>query len=127
MTLKANKDHRKTLGTKGEKIAEEFLKNKGFQIIEKNYKNKYGEIDIIAKQEEELIFVEVRTKSSAQFSDPETWVDFKKQNKLIRMANLYISEKDITNTNCRFDVIGITLTKNNNKNITHIENAFFVT
>ena len=127
MISKANKNYRKTLGTKGEKIAEEFLKNKGFQIIEKNYKNKYGEIDIIAKQEEELIFVEVRTISSAQFSDPETWVDLKKQNKLIRMANLYISEKDITNTNCRFDVIGITLTKSNKENIVHIENAFFVT
>lgn len=117
-------DHRKILGEKGEKIAEKFLKKNGFKIIEKNYKNRYGEIDIIAMDGDYLVFVEVKTKSSADFSEPETWVDFKKQNQLIKLANIYISEKDITDVNCRFDVIGITLGKDNKEKIVHIENAF---
>ncbi len=124
MTTKTKKDHRKILGEKGEKIAEKFLKKNGFKIIEKNYKNKYGEIDIIAMDGDYLVFVEVKTKSCADFSEPETWVDFKKQNQLIKLANFYLSEKDITDVNCRFDVIGITLGKDNKEKIVHIENAF---
>ena len=124
MNPKIKKDHRKILGEKGEKIAEKFLKKNGFKIIEKNYKNKYGEIDIIAMDGDYLVFIEVKTKSCADFSEPETWVDFKKQNQLIKLANFYLSEKDITDVNCRFDVIGITLGKDNKEKIVHIENAF---
>ncbi|NVM04929.1 MAG: YraN family protein [Candidatus Helarchaeota archaeon] len=124
MNKKPKKDHRKILGNTGEKIAEKFLKKSGFKIREKNYKNRYGEIDIIAVDGDCLVFVEVKTKSCADFSEPETWVDFKKQNQLIKMANFYLSEKEITDVNCRFDVIGITLGKDNKEKIVHIENAF---
>jgi len=124
MNPKIKKDHRKILGEKGEKIAEKFLKKNHFKIIEKNYKNRYGEIDIIAMDGDYLVFVEVKTKSCADFSEPETWVDFKKQNQLIKLANFYLSEKDFNDINCRFDVIGITLEKDNKEKIVHIENAF---
>jgi len=124
MNPKIKKDHRKILGEKGEKIAEKFLKKNHFKIIEKNYKNRYGEIDIIAMDGDYLVFVEVKTKSCADFSEPETWVDFKKQNQLIKLANFYLSEKDFNDINCRFDVIGITLGKDNKEKIVHIENAF---
>lgn len=124
MNHKIKRDHRKTLGAEGEKIAGKFLKKKAFKILEKNYKNRYGEIDIIAMDGDYLVFVEVKTKSLADFSEPETWVDLKKQNQLIKMANFYLSEKDITDVNCRFDVIGITLGKDNKEKIVHIENAF---
>ena len=124
MTVKSKRDHRKILGTKGERIAEKFLKKNGFKIVEKNYKNRYGEIDIVASDDDYLVFVEVKTKSCADFSEPETWVDFKKQNQLNKMANFYLSEKDIRDVNCRFDVIGITLEKDNKEKIVHIENAF---
>ncbi len=124
MNAATKKDRRKKIGDAGEKIAERFLKKKGFIILEKNFKNRYGEIDIIAKDEDWLVFIEVKTKSSKNFSEPETWVDFKKENKLIKMADYYLSEKNIVDTDCRFDVIGITLGKKNEEKIEHIKNAF---
>ena len=122
--MKKGVDHRKILGTEGEKSAEKFLKKNGFKIVEKNYRNRFGEIDIIAMEEDCLVFVEVKTKSNVEFAEPETWVDFRKQNQLIKMASYYLSEKDINNTECRFDVVGVTIKANNKKEIVHLRSAF---
>ena len=117
-------DHRKRLGDRGEKIAERFLKKSGFKILEKNYKNRYGEIDIVAQDDDNLVFVEVKTKACENFSEPESWVNFRKQNQLIKMAKFYLIERDIINKECRFDVIGITLGEDKREDIVHIKNAF---
>ena len=124
MNTTIKKDYRKRIGNAGEKIAERFLKKKGFVILEKNFRNRYGEIDIIAKDEDWLVFIEVKTKSCKNFSEPETWVDFKKENQLTKMADYYLCQKNIVDTDCRFDVIGITLGKKNEEKIEHIKHAF---
>ncbi len=112
------------IGEKGEDLAEEMLRNLGYQIIERNRKSKYSEIDIIAKEDEELVFVEVRTKTGSDFGLPEETIDFKKRKKLIRNAESYIKYKKEKGA-YRIDVIaiifdksGAIIQKNHYKNIT---------
>jgi len=107
---------------KSEIIASDFLKQKGYKIIEVNHKNKIGEIDIIAQDKEFLVFVEVKARMSRSFGDPLEAVDYRKQQKIRQVAELYLIMKRRTNVNCRFDVISIL--GNENPEITHIENAF---
>ena len=109
-------------GKKSEIIASQFLKEKGYKILETNHKNKVGEIDIIAQDKDYLVFVEVKARLSRAFGDPLEAVDFRKQQKIRKTAELYLIMKRKTNTNCRFDVISIL--GNENPEITHIENAF---
>lgn len=109
-------------GKKSEIIASQFLKNKGYKILEVNYKNKIGEIDIIAQDKDYLVFVEVKARLSRAFGDPLEAVNYQKQQKIRRIAELYLIIKRKTNVNCRFDVVSIL--GNENPEITHIENAF---
>ena len=109
-------------GKKSEIIASQFLKEKGYKILEVNHKNKVGEIDIIAKDKDYLVFVEVKARLSRAFGDPLEAVDNKKQEKIRQVAELYLIIKRKTNANCRFDVISIL--GDENPEITHIENAF---
>ena len=109
-------------GKKSEIIAAEFLKQKGYKIIGVNHKNKIGEIDIIAQDKNYLVFVEVKARLSRAFGDPLEAVDYRKQQKIRRVAELYLLMKRKTNVNCRFDVISIL--GNENLEINHIENAF---
>ena len=109
-------------GKKSEIIAADFLKQKGYKIIELNYKNKIGEIDIIAQDKDYLIFVEVKARLSRSFGDPLEAVDLRKQQKIRKVAELYLIIKRKTNVNCRFDVISIL--GQEDYAISHIENAF---
>ena len=110
-------------GKKGEIIAKSFLEKKKFKIIETNYKNKIGEIDIIAKDKDYLVFVEVKTRTSRAFGDPSEAVDDNKQFKIRQVAELYLIEKKLTEKPCRFDVVAI-LDNNGDAEIRHIEDAF---
>jgi putative endonuclease len=109
-------------GDEGEKLAVKYLQEKGYEILETNWRSSHKEIDIIAKTETELIIIEVKTRSSNYFELPEEAVTLKKQNFMIEAAQKYI---DLTNINLevRFDIIAITQ-KNNQFEIKHIENAF---
>ena len=109
-------------GKKSEIIAADFLKQKGYKIVEVNHKNKVGEIDIIAQANDYLVFVEVKARMSRAFGDPLEAVDLRKQQKIRQVAELYLIIKRKTNFNCRFDVISIL--GNENPEIAHIENAF---
>ena len=109
-------------GKKSEIIASQYLKQKGFKIIELNHKNKVGEIDIIAQDKEYLVFVEVKARLSRAFGDPLEAVNYKKQQKIRQVAELYLIKTKQINANCRFDVISIL--GNENLEIKHIENAF---
>ncbi len=109
-------------GKKSEIIASQFLKNKGYKILEMNYKNKIGEIDIIAQDVDYLVFVEVKARFSKLFGDPLEAVDYRKQQKIRRVAELYLLIKRKTNMNCRFDVVAIL--GDEDSDINHIENAF---
>ncbi len=112
----------KKFGDKGEKIALEFLKGKGYEILETNWHYHHKEIDIIALKNRELIIVEVKTRSTDFFGAPYEFVDIKKQQFLIEAANGYLVEKNI-DLPVRFDVISIIL-NNEKQEIHHVEDAF---
>ena len=82
-----------SIGKLGENIAQEHLKNKGYNIIEQNYKTKYAEIDLIAKKKNVLVFVEVRTKTGEEFGTPEDTLNRDKKRKLRMNAMAYVNRK----------------------------------
>ncbi len=122
--LGQNKDilkvQNKNKGDAGEILAAKFLHKKGFQIVERNYKNKLGEIDIIAIDKGVLIFIEVKSRTTLQFGRPYEAVDFRKQQKIRRIAELYLVTKHKYYSDCRFDIIEVL----DDKILNHIENAF---
>lgn len=109
-------------GFLGENIAVEFLEKKDYQIRERNWRKNHKEIDIIAETKNELVIVEVKTRASNYFQNPEDAVDLKKQKFLIEAAEFYVEENNI-DKDVRFDVISILINDNEIK-IEHIENAF---
>jgi putative endonuclease len=111
------------LGASGEKAAENFLKEKGYQILATNWRFGSDEIDIIAKHNHFLVIVEVKTRSTNAFGEPEIAVTKQKQKFLIRAAQNYIQQKNI-DEECRFDIIAI-VSKNGKNSIHHIEDAFY--
>jgi putative endonuclease len=94
-------------GAEGEEIASNFLKNRGYIILTRNFRTSYGEIDIVAKEGVTLVFVEVKARSGRQFGTPELAVDLRKQEKLSRVALLYLSQKYPKGCPCRFDVVAV--------------------
>jgi len=110
------------LGKKGEQLAVKHLQKKGYTIEEVNWRFGKGEIDIIARTSEMLIFVEVKTRHSDYFGDPESFVTKKKQNQVIKTANAYIEQKNIDNE-IRFDIVSIVLNKKEQR-LEHIKDAF---
>lgn len=111
-----------TFGKRGEIIAENYLIQKGYKIIETNHKNKIGEIDIIAKDKDYLVFVEVKTKMSSKFGDPLEAIDIRKQNKIRQTAEAYLMKTKQFNVPCRFDAVAII--GDGVDQIRHIVNAF---
>lgn len=111
------------LGFKGEAIAKEFLVKKGYEILDENWVHGKAEVDLIAYYNQQLIFVEVKTRSSSAFGLPEEFVSNAKQNLLATAAAEYIElmnhQRDI-----RFDIIAV-LFNQNNYTINHIEDAFW--
>lgn len=96
----------KLTGQCGEDAAAAFLRKKGYKIIERNYKNKIGEIDIIAKNKEDLIFVEVKTRKNEKFGTPAEAVTYYKKQKIVNTAKFYLFQNP-TSLNIRFDVIEV--------------------
>ena len=109
------------IGIKGEQLAVEFLQNLNYEIVDTNWRFKKFEVDIIAINNNEIVFVEVKTRSTSIFGDPEESVTIKKQKHLIEGADYYINDNEI-DLECRFDVITIIL---NTKEIKHIVSAFY--
>lgn len=117
-------DSRKKLGNKGEKRAANFLRKQGYQIIEKNYHSLLGEIDIVAKEGESIVFVEVKTRRSTDFGLPEEALSYDKRRRLSKLALNYLAHRRIEGSNCRFDVVSILMDNNKVKHIELIKNAF---
>jgi putative endonuclease len=109
-------------GKNGEEEAVKFLKNLGYTIVETNWRARKLEIDIIAKDVETLVVVEVKTRATDAFGDPQTFVSKQKQNNLVKAANEYIMQTDF-NGETRFDIVSV-LQINNNFVVKHIQNAF---
>lgn len=94
-------------GQKGEILAAKYLKKHGYKIIERNYKCKIGEVDIIAKHNGVLVFVEVKSRNSMQFGRPAEAVDEYKQRKLAQLATYYINLHKLYDVYARFDIIEV--------------------
>ncbi|KPJ54601.1 hypothetical protein AMJ47_04095 [Parcubacteria bacterium DG_72] len=85
--------HNKTLGRVGEDMATEYLQNKGYKIVEQNFQNKWGEIDLVCEKDNRLVFVEVKTRIGEQFGLPEDAINKNKINKLIKNSQAYMVYK----------------------------------
>lgn len=109
-------------GKASEIIAADFLKEKGYKILETNYKNKIGEIDVIALDGDYIVFVEVKARISQKFGHPFEAIDERKQQKIKMVASLYLTTKRKTNAKCRFDAVAIL--GQNNYEITHVTDCF---
>ncbi len=103
---------KKELGKKGEEIALRFLKKKGYRLIEKNYVCKMGEMDIIAKEKDTLVFIEVKTRTSTEFGPPQLAVNSRKQRQLSKVALNYLNEKRLKDVKARFDVVSVRYSQN---------------
>lgn len=109
-------------GKQGEEIAVKYLMDKGYEILERNWRNRHKEIDIIAKDGNELVVVEVKTRKSNDYGDPDFAVNKQKQRLLISAANSYIYSNNL-DLDTRFDIISIII-KDGNPVVDHIEDAF---
>lgn len=110
----------KEIGDSGEEGAVRFLKKKGFEIMERNFRTRFGEIDIIAIDEDMLVFVEVKVKRGEKFGDPGEMIDSRKIEKIKRTANYFLQEKDLCDIPWRIDAVLIRGAK-----IEHLESITF--
>ncbi len=109
----------------GESLAVEHLKARGCKILAQNYRAGRGEIDIIVKDGQFIVFVEVKTRRSLKFGVPQASVTKQKQKQISKIALAYLQSKNFWDAPCRFDVIGIHLSyKFKLLRLEHIENAF---
>ncbi len=120
------KKYKQKFGKKGEALAEEYLKRKGFQILKRNYRYGHKEIDLIGKDGNTIVFVEVKAARSKSFGAPELRVDLRKQKNLIEAAYDFIQKENTTDCDFRFDVLAISYERGKEV-IDHIKNAFMVT
>ena len=110
--------YKKTLGQEGEKIAIKYLQRLGYTIIEQNFRCKSGEIDIIAKEDNQIIFIEVKTRTSNRYGEPIEAVNRIKQKHIVLTASYYVF---LNHSNIRFDVIEVL--KKDKIYVRHIRNC----
>ncbi len=110
-------------GIEGEKIAKKHLLEKGYEILEQNWRFKKLEVDIIALHKQQIIFVEVKARSTSDFGEPELFVTKKKQGFLVAAAHEYLTSNNIA-LESRFDIVSV-LQLNNTIQVKHLEGAFY--
>ena len=115
----------KKIGAIGEQLAVNYLKNKGYSILDCNYRTRLGEIDIIATINDRIVFIEVKTRSSSAFGTPSEAVNYKKQMTIRRVSQQYLLSNKLREDNLylRFDVIEVRLI-GKKYTMNHMENAF---
>lgn len=111
------------LGKKGEQLAVDFLLKNDYDIIERNYRFEKAEVDIIAKKNDVLAIVEVKTRSTADFGDPQDFVKPKQIKNLVKAVDEYVTVNDL-DVEVRFDIIAI-VKEGKGYSIEHLENAFY--
>lgn len=114
---------RQIFGRKSESAAVKHLKKNGYKILEQNYRTKMGEIDIIAREKDVIVFVEVKARRSDRFGGPKWALTYKKRQKISMAALQYLKAVKKTDSRARFDVVAIQLTGEKNT-IEIIKNAF---
>lgn len=123
----------KSIGDKGEAIAAAFLEDKGYRIFDRNYRFERYEVDLVCfqpadKYEEggELVFVEVKTRSSLDYGAPDEAVTEEKKKHIIRASEAWLHERRLEGSPARFDVVSIVLNQDDDPTIEHYENAFWI-
>lgn len=114
----------KSIGDRGEDLAVFYLENKGYTILERNYRFEHAEVDIVAYDDREIIFVEVKTRKNADFGEPEEYVDDAKITRICKAAEAWLYERNMVGSPARFDVIAIISERKTKHRIKHFENAF---
>jgi len=117
-------EHNET-GRLGEDLAVTYLADNGYEILEQNWRYGKNEIDIVCKKGQFVVFVEVKTRSTAYFGHPEESVDKKKKGFMIRAADAYVSQKNMEHE-VRYDIVSVLIDKHRHT-IRHIEDAFYPT
>jgi putative endonuclease len=119
---------RKIIGQYSENLAVEHLKQKGYQLIDRNYRSPFGEIDIIMRDKKQLIFVEVKSRNEKwlEYGLPEAAVNRKKQNRIRRISKYYINRHlHLADTDFRFDIVSVILNQQKKVvSVTHLPDAF---
>ena len=116
---------KQTLGSRGEDYGADFLKQKGYEILEKNYRCKIGELDLIAFKKDRIIFFEVRTrKEGGHFGSAEESIRADKQRKLTQLANWYLKSKNLTDIRASFGVLAVTAKTDGSYDSRLFDNAF---
>jgi len=113
----------KPLGRKGEDLAASHLRDRGWEILERNYRTRLGEIDLVCRDHSTIVFVEVKTKASDEFSRPDESVTHRKQAKLRRLVEEYLVAHRLESSDVRIDVLGVTL-GSRHPEFEHIVGAF---
>lgn len=116
--------NRRSQGAAYEDLACSYLRRKGYKVLDRNVYLLKKEVDIVALDRDTVVFVEVKGRRSARFGEPSEAVGRKKQERLIRIAGAYLQMMNLRDRACRFDVISVTLDRNQDPRLEHIENAF---
>jgi putative endonuclease len=114
---------RQEFGLRGEQLACDELERRGYAIVERRYRTRAGELDIVARHGDYLVFVEVKARSDRSFGDPEDAVTAQKQQKLVWMATDFLARRGLHDTPCRFDVVSVN-TESEPPVVTVLEDAF---
>ena len=99
----------KPLGRKGENLAASYLRDLGWEVVERNYRTRLGEIDLVCRDHDSIVFVEVKTRTETDFARPDQSVTQRKQAKLRRLVEEYLLRHNLESSDVRFDVLGVTL------------------
>lgn len=119
-------DPDKVLGKSGEDRAVSFLRQKGYFILARNFRTRLGEIDIIAKEKDTIVFVEVKTRRSLRYGRPCEAVSRHKQFKMRITAQSYLAQKRLWESPCRFDIIEILDASGGTEKLQHLRGAFWL-
>ncbi|MGN0940454.1 MAG: YraN family protein [Selenomonadaceae bacterium] len=114
----------KAIGNRGEDIAADYLLKHGYKILERQYRTKRGEIDIIGKKDNTIVFFEVKSRRSLKYGAPALAVDYRKQKKIVNSAVVYLEFNGGMNQQCRFDVIEVYFLPDGSNKVIQYENAF---
>ena len=124
VVFKSRRSKTDCLGSRGEKLAAKYLKSLGMKIIRRNYSTVLGEIDIIAREKDTLVFVEVKSRTEGIEGSAEYAVDRKKRYKISKTALWYLNENSIGPVDCRFDVVTVLFSESSAPRVNVIKNAF---
>lgn len=124
MPLAYNKKQKIEKGRLGEVLAASFLKKNGYEIIETNYRTRIGEIDLIAKDQQTVCFVEVKARTSLGLGYPEESITRHKQMKLAKSAKVYLLSHHLVDVDLRFDVVSVLLSEDGSAQIDLLKDAF---